>query len=386
MITQHARFTLPIYGYDVYVWLTASIKDLRPQLTHLFPDASEQPDADPGGCVHHRECIFGFMITPETFTLSTYSHEVFHLTHRILEQAGDKFDEKHHEPAAYLHGYLMERILKVFRKTPADLMFERPGCEMEKLPNLLEMPKTELGRFMQSMREAEAAREVAAATGYPVIVNLQGGGELKPLIAPEACPIENAPDIQVPEVIREKVMPGKDQEFWDQLVPMPPGIFNLATPEGMRVERQPMPIGIVVDEPHNLNPVPLPEKVKALCSKYGRGSTIKGRWDPTHLLLQQQRDEFQTKLAAMHARHSPKQQRAELKTVRFEAEYSTPKQITPQDLINRGNQMAAAIRREMDSDDKLENPYNEDFAEVLFNWDNTMKNYPATSIPQQPDV
>lgn len=38
---------------------------------------------------------------------------VFHTTHRILERAEANFDGDHHEQAAYLHGWLMERVWRI---------------------------------------------------------------------------------------------------------------------------------------------------------------------------------------------------------------------------------------------------------------------------------
>lgn len=43
-------------------------------------------------------------------SIEVIAHEVFHLTHRILELCTCNFDAGHHEQGAYLNGWLMELI------------------------------------------------------------------------------------------------------------------------------------------------------------------------------------------------------------------------------------------------------------------------------------
>lgn len=40
-------------------------------------------------------------------------HEVFHLTHRILDWVSANFDENHHEQGALLYAYLLGVVLDV---------------------------------------------------------------------------------------------------------------------------------------------------------------------------------------------------------------------------------------------------------------------------------
>ena len=57
--------------------------------------------------------------------IEVIAHEVFHLTHRILELCNCNFDSGHHEQGAYLNGWLMETVtkasgLKVTRRIRVD--------------------------------------------------------------------------------------------------------------------------------------------------------------------------------------------------------------------------------------------------------------------------
>jgi len=48
--------------------------------------------------------------------LSVFNHEMFHLTHRILDCYECGFDSKHHEIGAYLHGWLSVEVQQLCRQ------------------------------------------------------------------------------------------------------------------------------------------------------------------------------------------------------------------------------------------------------------------------------
>lgn len=45
------------------------------------------------------------------------AHELFHLTHRILEKCQMNFDESHHEMGAYLCEWLTKRVFAMLDKS-----------------------------------------------------------------------------------------------------------------------------------------------------------------------------------------------------------------------------------------------------------------------------
>lgn len=48
--------------------------------------------------------------------INTVAHEVFHLTHRMLDWTGQRFDSVNHEAAALLHGYLMKTVAEALHE------------------------------------------------------------------------------------------------------------------------------------------------------------------------------------------------------------------------------------------------------------------------------
>jgi hypothetical protein len=100
---------IPIY--DAVVWLVISndIAAERKAMEHWFGPV---PDTDQYSalCSYGKGRNFALFFEPEACTVNVVSHEVFHLTHRILDWSGANFDGCHHEQGALLHGYLMELV------------------------------------------------------------------------------------------------------------------------------------------------------------------------------------------------------------------------------------------------------------------------------------
>lgn len=61
-------------------------------------------------CCRSRGHTFGLFFNRKALCMEKLAHEVFHLTHRILEWASCNFDPNHHEQGALLHGYLMDLV------------------------------------------------------------------------------------------------------------------------------------------------------------------------------------------------------------------------------------------------------------------------------------
>ena len=59
-----------------------------------------------------RSSGFALFFDFSALDVATVAHEVFHLTHRILDWSESNFDGKHHEQGALLHGYLMNLVMK----------------------------------------------------------------------------------------------------------------------------------------------------------------------------------------------------------------------------------------------------------------------------------
>lgn len=104
------KIKVPIYDADVFIIVNSNIEKHRKNLSYLFGPA---PSGNYNAlCSSSGDGYFGLFFIPSAVNLQVISHEVFHLTHRILDWAGCNFDSTHHEQAALLHGYLMVEVCK----------------------------------------------------------------------------------------------------------------------------------------------------------------------------------------------------------------------------------------------------------------------------------
>jgi hypothetical protein len=106
------RFDVPIYGAIVWVCVAETAPAARAMHNDKF--GAEDEITGYGGMVStDGNGTFGIFFEPASLNRKIIAHEVFHLTHRIMEWIGDTFSEDHHEPAAYLCGYLTERVYEL---------------------------------------------------------------------------------------------------------------------------------------------------------------------------------------------------------------------------------------------------------------------------------
>ncbi len=104
------KLTVPIYGAALWLVVTDNVVKERRKWEHLFGPGPIEHDYD-ALCSHTGGHTFALFFAIKPLCLELVSHEVFHLTHRILEWANSHFDSGHHEQGALLHGYLMKEII-----------------------------------------------------------------------------------------------------------------------------------------------------------------------------------------------------------------------------------------------------------------------------------
>ena len=104
------RFTVPIYGVNVWVIVAGDVGRVRNSafFAKLF-ERWEDADKYYAYC-SNRGNRFALFFSEETLWSTVVAHEVFHLTHRIMEYTGEPFDSSKHEQGAALHEWLWERI------------------------------------------------------------------------------------------------------------------------------------------------------------------------------------------------------------------------------------------------------------------------------------
>lgn len=108
--TDFVFMRVPIYDAKVWLVVTPDIvgERAKPEWVELFGPEPVDSDWDAVCC---RNCSkFALFFKPDAVDITTVAHEAFHLTHRILEWVGANFDSAHHETAALLNGYLLNRL------------------------------------------------------------------------------------------------------------------------------------------------------------------------------------------------------------------------------------------------------------------------------------
>jgi hypothetical protein len=107
-------FTVPIYNATLWLIVAKDISKARKKMEFAFGPAPQE-DYDALCCYNGYR--YGLFFTPESSQdVDTIAHEIFHLTHRILDWAGTNFDKAHHEHAALLNGYLTKLVNKELNK------------------------------------------------------------------------------------------------------------------------------------------------------------------------------------------------------------------------------------------------------------------------------
>ncbi len=100
-------FLIPIFDATVHLIINKDIAGERKKYEYSF---GPSPAGDYEALCSYNGHEFALFFKPNV-SIKRIGHEIFHLTHRILEWVEVKFDKDNHETAAYLHGYLMQEIL-----------------------------------------------------------------------------------------------------------------------------------------------------------------------------------------------------------------------------------------------------------------------------------
>ena len=104
----HKMIEIPIY--DVLLYLVSSPDPIAERI-HMNDIFGELKTFDWNALCSSKEFNFGLFFTSQP-RIATIAHEVFHLTHRILDRAGVPFSIENQEAGALLHGYLFDLVMK----------------------------------------------------------------------------------------------------------------------------------------------------------------------------------------------------------------------------------------------------------------------------------
>jgi hypothetical protein len=104
------KITVPIYGAILWLIIADDIYIERKKMEDIFGTAPTI--GFDGLCSYSDFCHhFGLFFKKDKLDINTIAHEVFHLTHRILDWAQCPIDIDHQEHGALLNGYLMEIVM-----------------------------------------------------------------------------------------------------------------------------------------------------------------------------------------------------------------------------------------------------------------------------------
>lgn len=108
---MRTQFQVPIHDVSVVVVVTSDIPAAYKREFGVQIDDSRM------ACLGYHGRKFGLFFEPAAKRRrEIVAHELFHLTHRILEKNCMNFDEAHHEMGAYLCEFLTKRVLTILNR------------------------------------------------------------------------------------------------------------------------------------------------------------------------------------------------------------------------------------------------------------------------------
>lgn len=120
----HDSFMIDVYEAPVHVGICDNIDELERWYTELTgEDEDEDDDLFPvlGLSFYDDEGDHWILFTKDKYSLNTCAHECFHLTHHVMDDINHKFKLKEHEPHAWLHGFLVEKVHTIALKLKEEL-------------------------------------------------------------------------------------------------------------------------------------------------------------------------------------------------------------------------------------------------------------------------
>lgn len=115
-VEENSSIRVPIYDLDLLLCITNDIIFSRKELNSLFGEykgsdkTSAMCSSENGnfGLFFNKRHLYDEVLNKINHGL--VSHEIFHMTHRMLEYVGCKFTNDNPESFAYLNGYLTDKV------------------------------------------------------------------------------------------------------------------------------------------------------------------------------------------------------------------------------------------------------------------------------------
>jgi hypothetical protein len=111
MKEKSSMASMPIYHVSFELVVTDDMiksQAVEPRFTRL----GKQKPYGCDGLAIYREWNFCMMLDKDRINHNLIAHEVFHVTHRMLDYCGVKFRVNNHEAFAYVNGFLSDYVYK----------------------------------------------------------------------------------------------------------------------------------------------------------------------------------------------------------------------------------------------------------------------------------
>lgn len=110
MKSKSKKLSIPIFNVVVYIVICDNIYKERNKKQWVDMFGNLLYDDIGALCSYNHKGKFGLFFTFDNLFTRVITHEVFHLTHRILEYINSPFCKELHEVGAQLNGYLNTEI------------------------------------------------------------------------------------------------------------------------------------------------------------------------------------------------------------------------------------------------------------------------------------
>lgn len=110
------EFDIPIYNLTVHIIISPSAVESRNELSETMEWEVFDGTAQALVSWNHNAKPGHFYVFLETgVNLGVLVHELFHLTHRMLEYVGVEFSTNNHEPFAYMNEYVIRNSIDIVK-------------------------------------------------------------------------------------------------------------------------------------------------------------------------------------------------------------------------------------------------------------------------------
>jgi hypothetical protein len=105
-------FNIDVYEKVVHVGMCSDSEELERWSNELMDHDGEHDDSYPCEALnfYDDEGDQWIIFVKDHFSLNTCAHECFHLTHHMMRDIGHKFKIRDHEPHAWLHGFVVDKV------------------------------------------------------------------------------------------------------------------------------------------------------------------------------------------------------------------------------------------------------------------------------------